>query len=198
MKEIWLIRHGQSTANAGEPAGKHTEIPLSALGERQAARTAQLISRRPDLIVVSPFLRAQQTAAPTIARYPEVPVETWDGCGEFTYMAPQRFEGTVPETRAPFMRRYWTKLDPDYVDGEGAESFRYFTERTRSVWARLKARQEHFIVIFSHEQFLRSLKLMEMHPEFAVDERMAVFQRTPHLDNCQIVTRMMYELSDFD
>lgn len=198
MKEIWLIRHGQSTANAGEPAGKHREIPLSRLGEQQALATARLVDKKPELIVVSPFLRAQQTAAPTIAKFPEVPVETWDGCGEFTYMAPKHFEGTVPATRKPFMDWYWSKLDPDYVDGDGAESFRFFTERTRSIWARLKARHEHFIVVFSHEQFLRSLQLMEAHPEFDVQERMEVFQRTPHLANCQVVTRMMHELSDFD
>lgn len=198
MKEIWMIRHGQSTANAGEPAGEHRSIPLTVLGEQQARAMAAQINKRPELIVVSPFLRARQTAAPTIEKYPDVPVEIWEDCGEFTYMSPEHYVGTVPETRKPFMDRYWSELNPDFIDGDEAESFRSFTARTRAIWARLKGRQEHFIVVFSHEQFLRSLQLMEAHPEFDVQERMEVFQRTPHLANCQVVTRMMHEASDFD
>ena len=32
----WLIRHGQSTANAGLPSADYEEVPLTALGHRQA------------------------------------------------------------------------------------------------------------------------------------------------------------------
>ena len=43
----------------------------------------------PSLIVTSLFLRTQQTAAPTIERFPDVPVEVWP-IEEFTYLQPSR------------------------------------------------------------------------------------------------------------
>ena len=64
MKKIWLIRHGESIANAGEPTQDHAAIPLSEKGLQQAQELALAIPSAPDLIVTSPFLRAQQTAGP--------------------------------------------------------------------------------------------------------------------------------------
>ena len=36
MKNVRLIRHGESAANAGEPTRDHASIPLMAKGLRQA------------------------------------------------------------------------------------------------------------------------------------------------------------------
>lgn len=71
MKRIWLIRHGESIANAGEATDDHKSIPLSELGLKQAQALALQIPKRPDLIVTSPYLRAQQTAMYTIGRFPD-------------------------------------------------------------------------------------------------------------------------------
>ncbi len=51
----WLVRHGQSTSNAGLPATGHGEVPLTELGQQQAREVADLVQRQPDLLVVSPF-----------------------------------------------------------------------------------------------------------------------------------------------
>ena len=56
MKKIWLIRHGESIANAGEPTQDHAAIPLSEKGLQQAQELALAIPSAPDLIVTSPFL----------------------------------------------------------------------------------------------------------------------------------------------
>ena len=61
---IWLVRHGQSASNAGLPAVGHGEVPLTALGQEQAREVARRVDRQPDRLIVSPFLRAQETAAP--------------------------------------------------------------------------------------------------------------------------------------
>lgn len=55
MKKIWLIRHGESIANAGEPTQDHAAIPLSEKGLQQAQELALAIPSAPDLIVTSPF-----------------------------------------------------------------------------------------------------------------------------------------------
>ena len=77
MRRCWLIRHAASSANAGAVTSDTINIPLSEAGRTQALSNARALPRRPELIVVSSFLRARQTAEPTMSRFPDVPVETW-------------------------------------------------------------------------------------------------------------------------
>ncbi|WP_367161082.1 phosphoglycerate mutase family protein (plasmid) [Kozakia baliensis] len=85
---------GESAANAGGATFDPGDIPLSARGEAQARDLANRLTEAPDLIVHSPFLRTYQTAAPTIARYPDAPVVVWP-IQEFTYLSPMRCAGTT-------------------------------------------------------------------------------------------------------
>ena len=66
----WLVRHGQSATNAGLPTAGQDDVPLTELGLEQAAAVACRVDRAPDLLIVSPFLRARATAAPIQARWP--------------------------------------------------------------------------------------------------------------------------------
>ena len=76
---LWLVRHGQSAGNVARDLahdeGAHriqldlrdVDIPLSALGEQQAAALGQWFAAgkgngRPEVILSSTYLRAQQTA----------------------------------------------------------------------------------------------------------------------------------------
>lgn len=77
---LWLVRHGQSAGNVArdlaEAAGHHLidiayrdmDVPLSALGERQADALGRWFgnlppAQRPELVLCSPYVRAQETAA---------------------------------------------------------------------------------------------------------------------------------------
>src|SRR5687768_12960904 len=79
-KLLWLIRHGESAGNvardAAEAAGlplieiaeRDVDVPLSALGQRQATALgrwfqAQSESEQPTVVLSSPYVRAAQTAA---------------------------------------------------------------------------------------------------------------------------------------
>ncbi|MFG2082322.1 histidine phosphatase family protein [Micromonospora tulbaghiae] len=79
MASLWIVRHGESTANvaatAAETSGaelidlthRDADVPLSATGEEQARATGRWLaglpdSQRPDVAVVSPYLRAVRTA----------------------------------------------------------------------------------------------------------------------------------------
>ena len=78
MKTIRFIRHAESVANAGLPTTDPGAIPLTESGKLAAALAAsEYDGPEPDLIVVSPYLRARQTAEPFIARFPGAEVETW-------------------------------------------------------------------------------------------------------------------------
>ena len=77
---LWLVRHGQSAGNVArdlaEAAGDHlidiadrdVDVPLSALGERQADALGRWFgalpaAQRPELVLCSPYVRARETAA---------------------------------------------------------------------------------------------------------------------------------------
>ena len=131
-----FVRHGQSTGNAGPPCHDLASIELTELGWAQARQVAADWEERPSLIVTSPYLRTQQTAVPTIERFPNVPVEVWP-IKEFTYLQPYRWNGTRSAERMSHLERYWTEADPAYCDGEGAKSFGTLLRRAEVTLARL-------------------------------------------------------------
>jgi broad specificity phosphatase PhoE len=151
----WLIRHGQSASNAGLPATGHGDVPLTELGLSQARALADRLERQPDLLIVSPFLRARATAEPILARFPGTPCATWP-IQELTYLSPARCVGTTSATRRPWTEAYWRRCDPDYCDGADAESFGAFMGRLRDFHRRLLALDAGFAVAVGHGQFFRA------------------------------------------
>jgi len=76
---LWIVRHGQSAGNVARDfaheagmsvidiAGRDMDVPLSALGKRQSSAlatwfAAMPLESRPTAVMVSPYLRARQTA----------------------------------------------------------------------------------------------------------------------------------------
>ena len=159
MKEFLLIRHGQSEANAGAVQGNESTVRLTKLGHEQALITADhLISQQfePNLIVSSPLLRAKQTAEPLIERYPEVPVEIWP-IQEFHQINPTVSSKLTIDQLIPLFDEHWTRYDPDYRDGDGAESLSDFICRIDNFKQRLKEQPAERIVVYSHGYFLKTL-----------------------------------------
>ncbi|MEO3779274.1 histidine phosphatase family protein [Micromonospora sp. B11E3] len=84
LAALWIVRHGESTANVAattaEAAGaelialnhRDPDVPLSPTGEEQAGATGRWLAglpreRRPDVAVTSPYLRAVRTAELALA-----------------------------------------------------------------------------------------------------------------------------------
>lgn len=156
MSIVWLIRHAESQANAGGRTSYPSEIALTQHGHEQARCVADAFTHAPDLIITSPYLRTQQTAAPLLERFPasqslEMPVH------EFTYLAPERCQNTTWQERVPMAAEYWKRCDPHYVDGLGAESFAGLIDRVNAFMAYLKENQGLFIAAFTHGQFVQAL-----------------------------------------
>ena len=78
-ERLWIVRHGESAGNVARDAahaagaerialtGRDVDIPLSPRGEDQARALGRWFERgeegaRPDVMLASPYLRAQQTA----------------------------------------------------------------------------------------------------------------------------------------
>jgi probable phosphoglycerate mutase len=155
MVRTIFVRHGQSTANVGIFTPSFADVQLTEVGIQQAGRLAATWQAAPSLIAVSPYLRAQQTAAPTIARFPDVPVETWP-IYEFTLWDPAFWDYTDPELYPEIRARYWSEADPNYRHGEGAESFSMFMERARSTLRRLEAQPEEQFLAFDQARWVRN------------------------------------------
>jgi len=155
-KNVWLIRHAESTGNAGLVTSRPDTIPLTGKGIEQALYLADSFTQAPALIVTSPYTRTQQSAKPTIQRFPMARQEQWD-VQEFTYLSPARYQDTTAADRRPFVEAYWSRRDPHYIDGEGAESFADFIQRVQQAIDGLWSCQSEFVAVFGHGLFLRAM-----------------------------------------
>lgn len=75
--QLVLVRHGEAVPAVSDDFSR----PLTDLGKKQAQSTAQQVLQhyQPDLFVVSPLLRAQQTLKAFLQLAPHVPVLQFDG-----------------------------------------------------------------------------------------------------------------------
>ncbi len=186
----WLARHGQSTANVGRLTDHWSAVDLTDLGRRQALALAERVEHAPDLVVASPMRRAQATAAPILARWPDSPHETWP-IQELTYLSPARFAGGAPADPAHLVEDYWRRADPDYLDGDGAETFRRFLGRVRDFHDALARLELDFVVVVGHGQFFKAYLWALTHGFEASAAWMTAFRAAEILapiDNGEIVT----------
>ena len=188
-----FIRHAESEANVGGVIDHPANYALTDAGRQQARTLAVATVALPRIIVYSPFLRARQTAAPMIKRFPAVeslmlPIQ------EFTYLRPDAWKDSTAKQRRPAVDEYWKKADPRFCDGEGAESFAGFLGRVEATLAWLTARNTAPVFLIGHELFIRAVMWRCLAPslETAVDT-MASFRAwqtaapLPHLSMTRIV-----------
>ncbi len=158
MTTVFLIRHGESQSNRGEPTTGPERALLTPLGKEQAIRVANFLkSYDLDLIVTSPYLRAKQMAEllTDMSKFDSVPREPWE-VQEFTYLSPLYQQRSTIQERRPLVEAYWEQRLPFFEDGPGAESFAQFLERVKKFRKRLQDTSYNTIAVFSHEQFINA------------------------------------------
>ncbi|MBA6042468.1 histidine phosphatase family protein [Pseudomonas lactis] len=187
MKNVRLIRHGESAANAGQATLDHATIPLTPKGFEQAHLVALSFNHPPALIVASPFTRAHSTAMATVAVFPHIPFETWP-IQEFTYLEPARCTSTTVADRREWVEAYWAKADPGFTDGEGAESFLDFIARAQLFMERLAEHPAQDIVAFSHGQLINAVAWLIERKPLSMDGGAMVdwreYEIANHVPNC--------------
>jgi len=190
MKTIWFIRHAESLSNAGFPTDTPHAIGLSEKGLAQAKAVAAQWRTDPDLIVVSRYSRTAYTAAPLCQKHPQVPVIELP-VHELTFLAPGRYIGTTETTRREPARQYWERCDPDFCDGEGAETFRHFCERVDASLQALQECEEQRIAVFCHAYVIKAILWRQMHPAAPVTADYMREFFAFHL-NCVVPNVMVY------
>ncbi len=161
QKQVLFIRHSESESHIGKAASHIEVVGLTEAGKFQARQIATEFAAAPDLLIISPYLRAWQTAEPTMKRFPHVPHEIWQEVREFTYLGSLTGQYLTKEERSGMVKAFWERCDPWYSDGN-AESFSAFIMRTRRALLKLTAELERrdFIVVFTHEQFIRAAQCL--------------------------------------
>lgn len=156
MKEFYLIRHGQSGANAGQPAVSHDKEAITALGVEQAKITAGHLNKTPDLIVTSTYLRTHQTSAPTREKFPNARHEVWP-IEEFHQLRDDMEHGLTIEKMIPLFHDHWGRYDPHFTHGHGTESWADLVGRTDAFEEHLRKTDAKIIYAFSHGFFIKTL-----------------------------------------
>jgi 2,3-bisphosphoglycerate-dependent phosphoglycerate mutase len=187
---VAFVRHGESTANAGFTTTDPSTIPLSATGQLQAFKWAESLKSPPSLLVVSPFLRARQTAEPLENRFRSLPMEIWP-VQEFTYLSPVKSAGTTGAQRRPRVDSYWARADVIFEDGDSAESFASFMTRvnlTKTKLEELPATGVRSVLCVGHGQFWQALRATMQGS--IVEINAAAMRRFKHLEETESIANL--------
>lgn len=199
MIAVWLIRHGESESNAGLPTVKPTELTqLTAQGHQQAAAIATIVPK-PNLVVTSPYLRAKQTAQPTIDRFPHCAQVEWP-VQEFDYVAEPGKKISHTEL-LQLCKTYWQRRDPFYRDGDEAESFASLMQRVATLEEQIRQREGQTILIFSHSGFIRAFLWARLSPHAEITpksmDKFCNFIQSIRIPNGAIVKLHLHEQEVF-
>lgn len=108
MKEIWLIRHGETDWNAQGRVQGNSDIPLNTLGESQATRLAtRLHGAVFDSVHASDLQRAMRTAQVAL------PATAIAADARLRELAYGLFEGMVVANPAPDVAEAWRAWSPN-------------------------------------------------------------------------------------
>lgn len=160
---IWLVRHGESTSNAGH-ATSHPSTPrLTDEGRRQAVRlSAEVVHEfRHAIVITSTYERAKMTGFILASNLGAVVHQEWEGIHEWNVLEPSKYVNTTHHERSPAVKEVIHKWDPDYVDGPEAESFHDLLDRVVAFKARCRELPEsvpHIIV--THGWFMKAVLWM--------------------------------------
>ena len=139
MTELILIRHGETDWNVQGRFQGQIDVPLNAVGRRQAELMAErLAQERVDVFYSSDLLRTRQTAAPAAAKLAlEAAMDAALREQHFGILEGMSFDEV--QARHPDELAAWMRHDPDYALPEG-ESVRVFHARVVGAVRTLAAR----------------------------------------------------------
>ncbi|HLD01731.1 MAG TPA: histidine phosphatase family protein [Patescibacteria group bacterium] len=153
---LYLIRHGESTANFKKVHQSALE-PLSEIGKKQAQFVAKRFKHLPvDLILVSPYTRARQTAA-ELKTIVTAPLEVTDLLRETK--KPSEFVGKKLHDQSLSQAKNIMRQNSDDIDFRYADedTFAETCERAKQLLALVITKHKKNIVLVTHGDFLRMI-----------------------------------------
>ena len=159
---LLLLRHGQTERSAQRRYSGRADLPLTELGERQAAAAAARLATTDNVaaVVSSPLLRARQTAQP-VADALGIPLTVHDGLIETDFGAWDGLTFAEASAQDPDLHARW--LTDTSVAPPGGESMDAVHRRVRRARDQLIA--EHgtaTLIVVSHVTPIKALLRMAL------------------------------------
>ena len=148
MRELWLVRHGETEwSRSGAHTGR-TDIPLTAAGRAEAAALGRYLNHRSfALVLVSPLRRARETCR--LAGYENALVDP--DLSEWDY---GDYEGlTTPQIQAE--RPAWSLWSDGVPNGETAAQVAVRAERVTARALAHEGEADGDVAFFAHAHILR-------------------------------------------
>jgi 2,3-bisphosphoglycerate-dependent phosphoglycerate mutase len=200
--ELRLIRHAESAGNvaraaalaSGSPvidiAQRDCDVPLSELGERQAAALGRWWARhleQVDVVFCSPYVRAQETASIALGSAGwDVPVVVDERLREKEFGLLDRLTRAGIETRFPEQAELRRRLGKFYYRPPGGESWTDVILRLRSVFDEICSEYaDRRVVVVAHQVNVLCFRYVLER----LDERqLLAIDRAGDVANCAVTT----------
>ncbi|MET7832336.1 histidine phosphatase family protein [Micromonospora sediminicola] len=200
LASLWIVRHGESTANvaatAAETSGaelidlthRDADVPLSSTGEEQARATGRWLAglpegRRPDVAVVSPYLRAVRTAELALAGT-GVPMSRDERLRDRELGILDGLTGHGARRRHPEEAERRARLGKFYYRPPGGESWTDVALRLRALLGDLRRDHEGGrVLLFGHDALVFLLRYLV---EGLTEEELMALTRDHVIANCSV------------
>jgi 2,3-bisphosphoglycerate-dependent phosphoglycerate mutase len=168
--------------------GRDTDVPLSALGERQAWALGRALSTgasAPDLMLVSPYRRAQQTATLMLAAAGlTVPTVTDERLREKEFGVLERLTRFGIAQKFPEEAAARRRIGKFYYRPPGGESWVDVILRLRSVWESMRHDYAgRRVVIVAHQVIVLGMRYIV---EGLNEEQLLAIDRAGEVANCGV------------
>ncbi|MEU4555651.1 broad specificity phosphatase PhoE [Micromonospora violae] len=200
LATLWIVRHGESTANVAathaEASGaelidlthRDADVPLSATGEGQARATGRWLAElpdatRPEVAVVSPYLRAVQTARLALAGT-DIPVHRDERLRDRELGILDGLTGHGVRRRYPDEAERRARLGKFYYRPPGGESWTDVALRLRTLLGDLRRDHEGCrVLLFGHDALVFLLRYLV---EGLTEDELMALTRHDVIANCSI------------
>jgi broad specificity phosphatase PhoE len=200
---MWIVRHGESAGNvardAAEAAGlplidiahRDVDVPLSPLGEKQAAALGRWFAKmppevRPNVVLSSPYIRARETSRIAIEaagmKYEEIVFVTDERLREKEFGILDRLTHVGIREKYPEQAQARSILGKFYFRPPGGESWCDVILRLRSVIDTITRdyRRERVLIV-SHQVVVNCFRYLL---ERMSEEQILALDRANEIANC--------------
>ena len=202
-RELFLIRHAESAGNVARDlalasgalvinvGSRDCDVPLSPLGERQAAALGQWCARHidpVDAVLSSPYVRAQQTSAIALreAGWNDVPIAVDERLREKEFGLLDRLTRGGIEQHYPEQAEMRRVLGKFYYRPPGGESWTDVILRLRSlVGTEMREHAGCRIAIVSHQVIVLCFRYLL---EALTEEQILAIDAEADVANCSVTT----------
>ncbi|GAA6526803.1 histidine phosphatase family protein [Intrasporangium sp. DVR] len=201
--ELVLVRHAQSVGNVADEAARRQRLsrlelttrdadtPLSDVGEEQAAALGAYVTgldadRHPDIVLTSPYARAEMTAEIALAGLDAVTVQRDERLRERDLGAFDGMTGLGIREAFPDEAKRRSTMGKLYYRPPGGESWTDVALRIRSVLSDI--RQDYVgkrVWVFTHQAVIMSFRLVI---EGLDETKLLEIDREIPLANCSLTT----------